>query len=118
MGDALPSFVPLVVGGQARADGKRIYRGDSWICAAAQHAGALDGNRGGCGSLWLAGANTDYQGISRNGLESTAFNSTFPSSFYFEQSSSSSSGCEDTRERGYALNVVMLAFVEIGRAHV
>ncbi|CEH15644.1 hypothetical protein CBOM_04391 [Ceraceosorus bombacis] len=111
VGSELPNFVPLIVGGGDNlVDGRRVYRADSFVCAAAQHAGVIDGRTGGCGTLWLGGASTSYESAARNGLTSIGFNSTFPVSFFFDESAQQS-GCHDTRERGYALNVALLAFV-------
>lgn len=122
VGDQLPSFVPLIVGGGNASTSERgnapvsaasepyIYRGDSFICSAAIHAGALARHEGGCGSIWITGAHSGYEAVERNGLQSTAFNSTFPVSYYFDQNLDSEQ-CTDRRSSGYALDVVLLAWV-------
>ncbi|PWN94598.1 hypothetical protein FA09DRAFT_291663, partial [Tilletiopsis washingtonensis] len=110
VGDELPAFVPLVVGGQVDASGSRVYRGDSFVCSAAQHAGVIDANRGGCGALWLSGTSSTYESVERNGIRSIAFNSTFPVSFTFDETARGT-GCDDSRAGGYALNVLLLALV-------
>lgn len=120
VGDRLPSWVPLVVGGSnisssipsndAGTDSPYVYRGDSFICSAAIHAGAIDKKKGGCGRAWLGGAYSGYESVNRNGISSTPFNSTFPISFYFDQDAHGEQ-CEDNRSHGYILNVILLAFV-------
>lgn len=123
VGDQYPSFVTLVVGGgrsgnstsieaQDQTDtGPYIYRGDSFVCSAAIHAGAIARGKGGCGSLWLNGAYSGYQGIERNGIKSTSFNSSFPVSFYFDTDGVHGEKCTDRSGRGYILNVILLAWV-------
>ncbi|PWN38419.1 uncharacterized protein FA14DRAFT_159997 [Meira miltonrushii] len=120
VGDQLPAWVPLVVGGsnvsssiessQAGTDSPYIYRGDSFVCAAAIHAGAIKKSKGGCGSAWLVGAYSGYEGVDRYGISSTPFNSTFPVSFYFDQGVHGEQ-CEDNRSHGYILNIILLAWI-------
>lgn len=111
VGNELPAYVPLVVGGGASSDGgPLIYRGDSFICSAAIHAGVLPSATGGCGSVWLNGAYSGYEGVDRNGIQSTAFNSTFPVSFYFD-SDAAGEQCTDRSDRGYILNIILLAWL-------
>ena len=111
MGNELPAYVPLVVGGGASSDGgPLIYRGDSFVCSAVIHAGVLPSATGGCGSVWLNGAYSGYEGVDRNGIQSTAFNSTFPVSFYFEPDAAGEQ-CTDRSDRGYILNVILLAWL-------
>jgi hypothetical protein len=122
VGDQLPSFVTLVVGGgplsnstsiinDGMATGPYIYRGDSFVCSAAIHAGAIPRGKGGCGSLWLNGAYSGYQGVERNGIQSTSFNSSFPVSFYFDTDGVHGEKCTDRSYRGYILDVILLAWV-------
>lgn len=127
IGDQLPSFETLVIGGGLQSNSTSvtttipattalqgstdpfIYRGDSFVCSAAIHAGVLPREKGGCSSLWLTGAYSGYQGINRNGIQSVPFNSSFPVSFYFD-SSVRGEKCTDRRYRGYILDVVLLAW--------
>jgi len=119
VGDQLPSYVTLVVGGGPRGNsssvepqestGPFIYRGDSFICSAAIHAGVISSERGGCSSIWLNGAYSGYQGLERNGIQSTSFNSSFPVSYYFD-SNVKGEKCTDRSDRGYILNVILLAW--------
>ncbi|MCO5599897.1 hypothetical protein L7F22_054004 [Adiantum nelumboides] len=121
VGDQLPSFVPLVVGGSnvssstvlnqvETTNSPFIYRGDSFICSAAIHAGAIEKSKGGCGQAWLVGSYSGYEAVRRNGISSTPFNSTFPVSFYFDEGVHGEK-CEDNRNHGYILNVILLAWI-------
>lgn len=120
VGDSLPEYVPLVIGGgnsnssvgdesTHKAD-PFIYRGDSFICSAAIHAGVLSKKKGGCGSVWLSGTYSGFKAVQRNGIQSTSFNSTFPVSFFFDDEVASSK-CSDDRAFGIALNVILLAWI-------
>jgi hypothetical protein len=122
VGDQLPSFVTLVVGGGPSGNstsvesslqtdtGPFMYRGDSFVCSAAIHAGVITSGKGGCGNLWLNGAYSGYQGVERNGIQSTSFNSSFPISYYFDTQGVHGEKCTDRRYRGYVLDVILLAW--------
>ncbi len=59
-----------------------LYRGDSWVCAAAVHAGVVDDGNGGCGRVELSGQGREYAGArGGGGLRSIPFDSYFPLSF-------------------------------------
>lgn len=61
--------------------GDQFYRGDSWICPSAIHAGVVSDIQGGCGRVSLVGQREEYPGVERNGLESIPFDSYFPKTF-------------------------------------
>ncbi len=107
IGNLSINYVPMLVGG---GDPDVTYRGDSWICAAAVHAGVFKDSTGGCGVIKVTGTFSDYEGVSRNGLRSYPFASTFPLSYRFSVLESSG-GCADERWKGYTLDVVLSAFV-------
>ncbi|KDQ15339.1 hypothetical protein BOTBODRAFT_145116 [Botryobasidium botryosum FD-172 SS1] len=94
-------WVPLVVGG---GDDLSTYRGDSWVCPAAQHAGIISASKGGCGSLSLTGDHTNFLASTAHDLASTSFPSIFPLSYRFH-SSTTLSHCEDLRDFAWAFNV-------------
>lgn len=73
----------LVIGGSNITDSAAngVYRGDSFICGAALHAGIVSNQRGGAGVVHLAGQATNYPSSERNGISSISFNSSFPMSF-------------------------------------
>jgi hypothetical protein len=68
------NYRPLVIG----AD---VYRGDSFICGSAIHAGVIDSAKGGCGHVNLIGKHGNFTQVTRNGIESIPFDSYFPLSF-------------------------------------
>lgn len=66
--------------------GPSTYRGDSFICGAALHAGIISDMVGGCGTLEWLGPQSHFEGaIGSDGVShSTEFNSSFPFSFRFK----------------------------------
>ena len=78
---------PLVIGGPPSNASDSplssyIYRGDSFICQAAIHAGVIS-NRGGCGVVSLTGSHSNFPGTTLNGITSFSFPPSFPKSFTF-----------------------------------
>ncbi|KKY31926.1 putative lccl domain containing protein [Diaporthe ampelina] len=67
-------FQPLVVGGPE-------YRGDSFICASAIHAGIISDASGGCGRLDRVGKRDSFPSSGGQGIESIGFDSYFPMAF-------------------------------------
>ncbi|SPO26897.1 uncharacterized protein UTRI_10360_B [Ustilago trichophora] len=108
VGDGLINYQPLVVGGGG--DGNRTYRGDSFICAAAIHAGVVENSRGGCGSVRLIGAYAGFEASRANGIDSVGFDSVFPLAFTFEAVEGEAE-CTDQRWKGYVVNTVVSAVV-------
>lgn len=95
-------YQSLVVGGTANASDTNafVYRGDSFICGAAIHAGIINNRRGGCGVVSLVGERNNYGSIRRNGISSVGFDSSFPLSFEFKRTAEvagASSKCRDPR---------------------
>ncbi|ROT39269.1 hypothetical protein SODALDRAFT_332711 [Sodiomyces alkalinus F11] len=94
VGDQEIIYQPFVIGGPGSNDddddddddasGMPVYRGDSFICPAAIHAGVVSNTEGGCGVVRLVGQHEGYVGSSRNGIDSISFDSHFPLSFTFE----------------------------------
>ncbi|ORY72086.1 uncharacterized protein BCR38DRAFT_383290 [Pseudomassariella vexata] len=79
-------YQPLIVGGPPDPNNELhpIYRGDSFICGSAIHAGLVNNARGGCGVVNLIGRQANYTSTTRNGITSIGFNSYFPLSFTFQ----------------------------------
>ncbi|KAJ4292947.1 hypothetical protein N0V88_005610 [Collariella sp. IMI 366227] len=71
------NFRPLVIGG----GGGGPYRGDSFLCGAAIHAGVIDDTTGGCGVVTLIGEYYQYFSSFQHGIDSIPFDSSFPLSF-------------------------------------
>lgn len=107
VGDKAYNYMPLIVGGRNGTP----YRGDSFLCAAAQHAGVIS-QRGGCGLLRLVGTYGPYTSIVQHGLESVPFEAEFPQSFVFE-TVLDQKNCTDERWKMYVLNAVLTAFVTL-----
>jgi hypothetical protein len=80
-------YRPLVVGGD-------VYRGDSFICGSAIHAGIIGDSSGGCGRVSRIGERTGYPGTNRNGIESISFDSYFPLSFSFSTETTTDCGAD------------------------
>ncbi|PAV22276.1 LCCL domain-containing [Pyrrhoderma noxium] len=99
--------VPLIVGG---GDDNRTYRGDSFICSTAVHAGLFKDSHGGCGSLELTGNFTDFLSLTAHGLTSAPFPTVFPLSFRFS-STSLYTHCMDLRNYALAFNILVTAFL-------
>lgn len=67
---------PLVIGGP-------IYRGDSYICPTAVHAGVIDDATGGCGVAKFMGMTNSFPGHFMNDVESIDVQTYFPLTFRF-----------------------------------
>lgn len=109
IGDQEINYQPLIVGGPHPGTPATLYRGDSFICAAAQHAGLI-GEKGGCGAARMVGVFANYTGSKANGLDSIGFDAEFPATYMFEHVASQHN-CADRRRYGYVINVLFLAFV-------
>jgi len=107
VGNEAVDNVPLIVGG---GDTNRTYRGDSFLCAAAMHAGIVSDSRGGCASLDLTGNFTNFLGSTAHGLTSIGFPTTFPLSFRLSPSTSLSH-CTDIRDFALAFNTIITALL-------
>ncbi len=106
-------YRPLVIGGPP-ADGnlaEAFYRGDSYICGSALHAGLISNDKGGCGVVNLVGTRSNYVSSVRNGITSIGFDSYFPRSFAFEQGIECSSS--DMRWPLLAVSVVFTTVLSL-----
>ncbi|KAL2256491.1 hypothetical protein VTK26DRAFT_1591 [Humicola hyalothermophila] len=109
VGDQELVYQQLVVGGPpAEGDGPAIYRGDSFICGAAIHAGVISDATGGCGVVRLVGRHQDYNSSERNGITSVGFDSYFPLSITFEPGIT----C-DARDARWSLLAVSVVFTTV-----
>lgn len=68
------NYRPLVIGTES-------YRGDSFICGSAIHAGVFEDGAGGCGRITLTGQHENFASTKNHGIESIPFGSYFPLSF-------------------------------------
>ncbi|KAI9830027.1 MAG: hypothetical protein M1819_005857 [Sarea resinae] len=108
VGDQEANYRPLVIGGPAEGAPSKaehpIYRGDSYLCASAIHAGMISDKSGGCGVVSLIGEQSDYPSTKRHGIKSLGFDSSFPRSFTFLPSTASQ--CRDLRWSLLAVSVI------------
>lgn len=88
VGDQEVIYAPFIIGGPTSDTNltNPVYRGDSYLCGAAIHAGVISNQNGGCGVVGLVGASQNYVGSTRNGIKSYDFKSYFPLSFEFDTS--------------------------------
>ena len=92
------NYRPLVIGGPTDAAEtleNTYYRGDSFVCGAAIHAGFISDKSGGCGVLSFVGEKNHYPSVNRKHIKSISFDSYFPRSFGFLQGTQSK--CRDLR---------------------
>ena len=103
VGDQEVVYKPLVVGGPTEHQTgfedelveNAVYRGDSFICASAVHAGFINDAEGGCGVLMLTGEQSSFSKSKHHGIKSVGFDSYFPHSFGFLRGSRAE--CKDLR---------------------
>lgn len=92
-----------------------VYRADSFLCLAAIHAGVVSNEKGGCGVVSFAGEQRNYVASRWNGIQSFAFDSSFPKSYTFL--SGLSSGCvKDLRWPLLAVTVFFTTLLSLGTA--
>ena len=116
VGNLTLRYHELVVGGPdpGQPDSMPVYRGDTFICQAAIHAGVISNVDGGCGVATLVGEHTNFHGSIRNGIESVSFPATFPRSFTFQNLSSSGSQCPSDSQWGlFAVTAVTLTLLSL-----
>ncbi|KAF2707319.1 hypothetical protein K504DRAFT_54464 [Pleomassaria siparia CBS 279.74] len=101
---------PLDVNYRPFIIGDEIYRGDSFICASAIHAGVIGDGNGGCGRLSRLGDHENYLSTKKHGIESIPYDSYFPLSFSVESTDSDFTCSTDPR---FSLLVVSLLFTTI-----
>ena len=101
-------YQSFVIGGPGSANDSTIdatYRGDSFICGSAIHAGIISNQDGGCGVVELVGERDSFTSSTRNGISSVGFDSSFPLAFRFLPNIPSE--CKDLR---WPLLVVSIIF--------
>ncbi|KAL1878889.1 hypothetical protein Plec18167_004184, partial [Paecilomyces lecythidis] len=108
------NYQSLVIGGTPGDHPSQggIYRGDSFICAAAMHAGLIDDEKGGCGVLHRAGQQTDFGSVKKHGISSIPFPSHFPLSFYFGREASTTK-CTDKRWPLFTISVISTCILSL-----
>jgi hypothetical protein len=87
------------------------YRGDSFICGAAIHAGFINDASGGCGVVSLVGEKTNFPSVKKNGITSISFDSYFPKSFSFVPGTASK--CRDLRWPLFAVSLTFTVLISL-----
>lgn len=118
VGDQEVVYKPLIVGGPTEPQAlghdivnNAVYRGDSFICASAVHAGFFNEIEGGCGVLTLTGEQSSFRASHANGLDSVGFDSYFPHSFAFL--SGTKAQCKDLRWPALAISVFFTTLLSL-----
>lgn len=119
VGDQKVEFKPLVIGGPKEEQTgfedeiveNAIYRGDSFICASAVHAGFTRDIEGGCGVLTLTGEQSKFPSGMRNSIQSAGFDSYFPQTFGFL--SGTKTQCKDMRWSALAPTLIFTILVSL-----
>ncbi|KAL1793214.1 hypothetical protein ACET3X_008196 [Alternaria dauci] len=111
IGPQVVNYRSLVVGGAPDLDNDAlVYRGDSFICSAAIHAGVISNGYGGCGVVSVVGERDSFGAVTRHGISSIGFASHFPMAFTFGQASAK---CEDPRWNLLILSTIFTALFGI-----
>ncbi|KAF2402997.1 hypothetical protein EJ06DRAFT_554541 [Trichodelitschia bisporula] len=112
VGDQKINYQSLVVGGpESNNESEPLYRGDSFVCGAAIHAGFLNDGAGGCGVVRLVGEGADYKSSKAHGIKSIGFDSYFPLSFGFVEGTASQ--CKDLRWPMLVMSAVFCAILSL-----
>lgn len=107
VGDKTIYREPYVVGGPD------VYRGDSFICVAALHAGVISARTGGCGTLQWIGPHSEFPStLSADGkMSSMAFDTVYPVNFRFIREECGQCRNKDIREWHIAVNVAFVFLI-------
>lgn len=129
VGSEMVLYRSLVVGGGEGGDGNGtadlggltsgFYRGDSFICAAAIHAGLVSDHAGGCGVVARTGRRTAFPPSTRAGIASVGFDSYFPLSFAFLSSDAAAVECgavHDPRQTLLAVDIIFTSVLALATA--
>ncbi|KAI9683220.1 MAG: hypothetical protein M1822_006085 [Bathelium mastoideum] len=114
VGDQEVNYRPLVIGGPSDPDepvSSSKYRGDSFICGSAIHAGFISNREGGCGVLSLIGEHKEYPATKQHGISSISFDSWFPLSFSFLDGTATQ--CKDLRWPLLAVSVIFTTLLSL-----
>lgn len=108
------NYQSLVIGG-SDGDDPGAYRGDSFICPAAMHAGLINDHGGGCGVLRRTGEQKGFQSVQKNGITSIEFASYFPFSFTFDRGASDEAElkCRDFRWPLFAFTLTVTTLLSL-----
>ncbi|KAL1619622.1 hypothetical protein SLS54_006559 [Diplodia seriata] len=117
VGDEEVNYRPLVIGGPTEGGsgedkiGSTIYRGDSFVCGSAIHAGLVSDKDGGCGVISRIGTQSKFPGRWAHHIASISFDSYFPLSFTFVEGSASQ--CKDLRWSLFAVSLTFTVLLSL-----
>lgn len=114
VGDHAIRFSNVVIGGPldpAEPIKSSVYRGDSFICGAAIHAGFISDRSGGCGVLELVGEHDYFPGTKAHRIQSSGFDSYFPHTFRFKKGTAQQ--CKDLRIPVMIMSAIFTAAIGI-----
>lgn len=114
IGSQVVNYKEVVIGGSndpSRSVQTAVYRGDSFICSAAIHAGFITNQEGGCGALSLTGNQSNFPSVQQHGITSFAFDSDFPLSFQFLENTLTK--CKDLRWPLLAVTIIFTTILSL-----
>lgn len=100
------NYRPLVVGGP-------VYRGDSFLCGSAIHAGVVTDAAGGCGVINRVGRHVGFQASTASSIESIEFDSYFPLSFTVSTEPRARACGKDPRQLLLSISVAFTVLLSI-----
>jgi LCCL domain len=106
-------YQPWVIGGSKDKGDAPIYRGDSFVCAAAIHAGVIKNRQGGCGILSLVGEQTSFSGSLANDISSVSFDSSFPMAYTIKPLDEKKSQCYSPKWSTLVASVLLTVVISL-----
>lgn len=115
MGPQRLNYRSFVIGGPKEPNdlATTIYRADSFICAAAIHAGVVTNSKGGEGLLLRTGQHSKYLSVKAHGIQSIGFPSNFPSSFTLALFDQNTITYKDSRWTYLSLSILCTSLLAI-----
>ncbi|KPI42154.1 uncharacterized protein AB675_5556 [Cyphellophora attinorum] len=116
VGNGSHIYEPLVIGGPdpEEPEAGAIYRGDSWLCLAAVHAGVIELVQGGCGVAELIGEHDSFTGSKQHGIKSFDFPASFRMAYRFLSVPDKDMKCPSTSKWPmFAVTAVALSLLSI-----
>ncbi|KAF2140398.1 uncharacterized protein K452DRAFT_230799 [Aplosporella prunicola CBS 121167] len=117
VGDQEVNYRPLVIGGPTNDHddiddvASTLYRGDSFVCGSAIHAGFVSNKAGGCGVVSRVGEHSNFPAAKHHGISSVGFDSYFPLSFSFVDGTASE--CRDLRWPLFAVSLTFTVLITL-----
>lgn len=109
-------YTTWVVGGPdpADPDSSAVYRGDSFICQAAIHAGVVSRTNGGCGVVTTIGDHPSFTGSTSHDMTSFSFPASFRRSYKFQHLPDAAKQCpSDSRWPLFAVTATAMVLISL-----